>query len=395
VNSDIGRKGEVILGQDRTDCLSIILLGVSAKLVDEGGKVGDALEPKSATGFSVDLIRFIAIIGIILVHTSGYPYPIPGPGISTTDIVYWFTTDVYNTLGTVGVPLFVMLTGALLLDPNKADEPLRVFYKKRFNRIAWPFFFWTVVYFVWDFSVRTKPLTLFNVEQGLLTGAYPHLWYLYLLMGLYAVTPIVRILLKHIDRKLFTYLLILWFVGTVFTPFVHTFTNFTYNPVSFVLFDWIGYFLLGIYLLNSNFKRQTAYLFAAVGLLGATIGDWLLTATVGEHITGYLHNYMSATMIVGSAGLFLFLTTVKATVFENKPQTNRVIHWISQNTMPIYLIHMIILETLTIQVMGIYLNTITYNPIIDIPIFTLLVFSVSAALVYGLKKLPGISKVIG
>ncbi len=360
-----------------------------------GANVGDTLEPKPAAGYSVDLIRFVAIFGIILVHTSGYPYPIPGPGITATDVVYWFTTDIYNTLGTVGVPLFVMLTGALLLDPVKADEPLKDFYKKRFNRIAWPFFFWTLFYFAWDFSVRAKPLTLFNVGQGLLTGAYPHLWYIYLLMGLYAVTPILRILLKHIDRKLFTYLLILWFAGTVFTPFIHTFTNFTYDPVSFMFFDWIGYFLLGIYLLQSNFRRQTGYVFAAVGLLGAIIGDWLLTATFGEQFTGYLHNYMSITMIVGSAGLFFLLTTVKASVFSSRPKVNRVLHWVSQNTLPIYLIHMIVLEVLTMQVFGVYLNTLTYNPLIDIPVFTLLVFSVSAGLVFVLKRIPGAAKVIG
>jgi surface polysaccharide O-acyltransferase-like enzyme len=360
-----------------------------------GETVGDSLEPKPAANYSVDLIRFIAIIGIILVHTSGYPYPIPGPGITSTDIVYWFTTDVYNALGTVGVPLFVMLTGALLLDPVKANESLKVFYKKRFDRIAWPFVFWTVFYFAWDFSVRAEPLTLFNVGQGLLTGAYPHLWYIYLLMGLYAVTPILRILLKHLDRRLFTYLLLLWFAGTVLTPFIHTFTNFTYDPVTFVFFDWVGYFLLGIYLLGSNFKRQTGYLFAAVGILGATIGDWLLTATAGEHFTGYLHNYMSATMIVGSAGLFLLLITVRASAFDVYPRVNRVVHWVSQNTLPIYLIHMIVLEALTTQVFGVYLNTLTYNPLIDIPLYTLLVFSVSAAIVFGLKRIPGAAKIIG
>ena len=53
------------------------------------------------------------------------------PGITSMDIVNWFTSDVYNALGMVGVPLFVMLTGVLLLNPAKAEEPLGVFYKKK------------------------------------------------------------------------------------------------------------------------------------------------------------------------------------------------------------------------------------------------------------------------
>jgi surface polysaccharide O-acyltransferase-like enzyme len=55
------------------------------------------------------------------------------------DVFNWFTVNVYDVLGMVGVPLFVMLSGALLLNPNKAEEPLSVFYRKRLNRIALPF----------------------------------------------------------------------------------------------------------------------------------------------------------------------------------------------------------------------------------------------------------------
>jgi len=134
------------------------------------------------------------------------------------NIVNWFSADVYATFGMVGVPLFVMLTGALLLNPVKADEPLRVFYKKRWDRLGIPFIFWALIYFVWTFDVRGKPFTLFNIGQGLVSGSYSHLWYLYLLIGLYSVTPILRVLVKHLNRKLFTYLMILWFAGTVKTP---------------------------------------------------------------------------------------------------------------------------------------------------------------------------------
>ncbi len=349
----------------------------------------------AAVNFSVDLIRFIAIVLIILVHASGFPYRIPGPGITSMDVVNWFTANAYDALGMVGVPLFVMLTGALLLDPVKAEEPLRVFYKKRFNRIAWPFVFWTVVYFAWSFSVRAQPLTLFNIGQGLIAGSYAHLWYLYLLMGLYAVTPILRVLVKHLNRRLFTYLILLWLAGTVITPFIHTFTGFAFNPVVFVFFDWVGYFLLGLYLLNANLRRSTAYLLAAVGLLGAIVGDWLVTASTGEQYIGYFHNYMSATMIIGASAVFFLLTTVPPNQIASHARANRVIHWVSQNTLPIYLIHMMVIETLTVGFFGVYFNTLTYLPLVDVPVFTFIVFGVSAALVYGLKKLPGVKKLIG
>lgn len=330
-----------------------------------------------------------------MLHASGFPYRFLNSTISTMDIVNWFSADVYAAFGYVGVPLFVMLTGALLLDPVKANEPLRVFYKKRFNRIGIPLIFWSLVYFAWAFNVRGMPFTLFNVEQGLLTGAYAHLWYLYLLIGLYSVTPILRVLVKHLNRKLFSYLLILWFAGTVITPFIHTFTDFSFNPVMFVFFDWVGYFLLGIYLLNAKIRHSIAYAVAVLGLLGAILGDWAVTAIAGEQYTGYFHNYMSYNIILGSAAIFFILISVQPSRITSHTKLNRAIHWVSQNTLPIYLIHMIVLETLSLGIIGYTFNALTLNPIVDVPIFTAIVFAVSAALVYALKKIPYVTKLIG
>jgi surface polysaccharide O-acyltransferase-like enzyme len=354
------------------------------------------METKPATvNFPVDLIRCTAIVLIILVHTSGFPYQFYNPNISGIDIANWFGTNVYDAIGMLGLPLFVMLSGALLLTRDKADEPLRVFYKKRLDRIAVPFIFWTIVYFIFSFTVIGKPLSLYNVAQGLLGGSYYHLWYLYVLMGLYAVTPIMRVLVKHLNRRLFSYLLILWFAGTVITPFIHTFTTFNFNPVMFVFFDWIGYFLLGIYLLSAHFSRKTGITIAVLGLLGTVVGDWVVTGTAGQQFTGYFHNYMSATTIVASAAVFILLLSATPTRLQSQGKISRVMHWVSQNTMGIYLIHIIVLVALTYRVFGIFLNSLTYLPLIDVPIYTALVFVISAVLVFALKKIPYVKKLIG
>lgn len=348
-----------------------------------------------AVNFPVDLIRCVAIVLIIVVHTSGFPYQFYNANITDMDILNWFTTNVYDAVGMVGVPLFVMLSGALLLTPEKADEPLRVFYKKRFDRIALPFIFWTIVYFIWSFTVIGKPFSLYNIEQGLLGGSYYHLWYIYVLMGLYAVTPMMRVLVKHLSRSLFSFLLILWFAGTVITPFIHTFTTFDFNPVMFVFLDWIGYFLLGIYLLSANFSRRIAITTAVLGIMGTVVGDWVITGTAGQQYTGYFHNYMSATTIIGSAAIFFLLLSAKPTNLQSHGKVSSVIHWISQNTFGIYLIHIIVLSALTNRVFGVFLNSLTYTPLIDVPIYTTLVFTISAALVFVLKKIPYVKNLIG
>ena len=228
--------------------------------------------PKPSTmPFSVDFVRTVAILMVIFVHASSFPYSIPGE-ITPLVMVNWFTSDVYGAIGYLGVPIFVMLSGALLLNPQKADEPLRAFYKKRFNRIGLPLIFWTIIFFAWNYVVHNQPLTLFNIQQGLLTGSYPIMWFLYMLAGLYLATPFLRVLTKHIDRKKFTILITLWFIGAVIAPIIHTFTLFDYNPVMFVFSDWAGYFLLGAFLIQSKIHRAVVYPVLAFGFFVAVAG---------------------------------------------------------------------------------------------------------------------------
>lgn len=344
--------------------------------------------------YPVDLIRTIAILMVILVHASFFPYKIPSE-ITSTVIINWFTADVYGAIGYLGVPLFVMLSGALLLNPAKADESMGEFFKKRFHRIGLPLVFWTAVYFIWSFTVYDKPVTLFNIGQGLISGSYPILWFLYLLVGLYAVTPILRILVKHIDRNKFTLLIALWFAGTISVPIIHTFTNLSFNPVMFVFTDWVGFFLLGIYLVNTKIHSAVAYLGLAFGLLVAIFGEWFLTAAMGEQATGYFHGYLSFNMIIASAALFLILISIpKSRIDSGNATVNRLIHWIEQNTLPLYLVHVIVLETLHLGLLG-FSFPYTNNLLIDVPLIALVTFVLSAAIIYPLKKITCVAKLIG
>ena len=79
---------------------------------------------------------------------------LPNPKMNSLEIIRWNAVNVYQTLGSTGVPLFVMLAGALLLQPSKLGEPIGVFLKKRWARIGLPFFFWGAAYFAWDFLIE-------------------------------------------------------------------------------------------------------------------------------------------------------------------------------------------------------------------------------------------------
>jgi surface polysaccharide O-acyltransferase-like enzyme len=130
----------------------------------------------------VDLIRTVAIILVILLHAATEVNPAVN-FMSPQGVQLWWASNVYNSISRTAVPLFIMLTGALLLQPTKAEEPLRVFFKKRWNRIGIPVLFWGAIFFAWDFFVKGQPATVNFVLQGLLVGPYVHFWYVYLLIG--------------------------------------------------------------------------------------------------------------------------------------------------------------------------------------------------------------------
>ncbi len=296
----------------------------------------------------------------------------------------------------MGVPLFVMLSGALLLDAAKADEPMRVFYKKRFIRIGLPMIFWTIIYFAWSTFLSEQPLTSVDVLKGVLVGSSGHLWFLYLLVGLYMVTPFLRIIVKHMDRNKFRYLLLIWLVGNVAVPFINQFAPFGYNPVMFVITGWVGYYLLGAYLVQTKVKRWKAALGLAAGLVSTIIGAWLLSAAVGVQYVKYFHESLNLTLIIASASMFLLLTAIPKTKIENlNPTLKTALHWISQNTLPIYIFHIIIMQTLEFGYLGITLNQGTLNPIIEIPLLAVIVFFLTVIIIYPFKKIPYLKHAIG
>ena len=354
----------------------------------------DLQSKQAKVNYPVDLIRTIAIGMVILVHASVFPYKIPGE-ITPTVMVNWFTADIFGAIGYLGVPLFVMLSGALLLNPAKVDEPMGEFFRKRFNRIGLPLIFWTVVYFIWSFTVWEKPVTLFNIGQGLISGSYPILWFLYLLVGLYLITPILRTLVKHIDRNQFKLLLAMWFIGTISVPLIHNFTNFNFNPLMFVITDWVGFFLLGIYLTETKIHSTIAYIGLIFGLLVAILGDWFLTASMGEQFTGYFHGYLSFNMIIASAALFLILIRIPySSIDSGNNAINRLIKWIEHNTLPIYLVHIIVIESLQLGLLG-FSFPYTNNLLVDAPLLALVTFVLTATIVYPLKKIPFVMRLIG
>ncbi len=258
--------------------------------------------------------------------------------------------------------------------------------------------FWGVAYFAWDFLVEHQAFTSSTIIQGILTGPYYHFWYLYVLVGLYILTPIFRIVVAHADQKTIKYLVILWFLGLAVIPFVGLLTTYHLDSNILTITGYVGYFVLGVYLLTVRMRRSTLFIFMSLGLALTAVGTYLLAATVGGGEMYFFQQYLSPTMILASVMLFLLLNTIQAPSNQIETRHSKI-SWllcrISQNTLAIYLFHVMILETLQKGYLGFTISGNTLNSIIGVPLITVVTIFICLGVIIPLKKIPVLKKIIG
>ncbi len=362
---------------------------------------GPKLYPKNGDiSIPVDLIRTVAIVLVILLHAAIEPN-LTVDFMSPQGVQLWWTSHAYEAFSITCVPLFVMLTGALLLQPSKVDEPIRVFLKKRWNRIGIPILFWAAAYFVWRFFVRGETFNLNSILQGLLAGPYFHFWFLYLLVGLYLLTPILRVIVAHADLRIIKYFLFIWFLGTGIIPLLTLYSTISpqtmwFKQTVFVLTGMVGYFILGAYVTKLKLRSSILFLCLVLGSVWTIIGTYFLVGTIGETYSQFFLDASSISVIISSVALFLMLVSVSTQTVENRfPKGNRTLKLISQNILPIYLFHVMVLETLQKGYLGFKISVATMNPIIEIPLITTVTVLICLAIILPLKKIPKLKKIIG
>jgi surface polysaccharide O-acyltransferase-like enzyme len=354
------------------------------------------LDPKDGKlSLPVDFIRTFAILLVIIFHAATESIPIANQ-TSPEGVTLWWTVTIYESVARPAVSLFVMLSGALLLQPSKLGEPLGVFFKKRLNRIALPFLFWGVAYFAWRFFVHGEALSTDSILQGVLTGPYFHFWFLYVLVGLYLITPVLRVVVAYVDRKTFRFFLILWFLGTAIVPLLGLFGAYRLNSNVFIVTGWIGYFLLGAYSLKVRVRSVVLFALVVLGLAWTIIGIYAVVGTVGEEFSHFFYDAYSFGMIGTSVALFLLLLAFPSNLVEERfPRGKRVLHLISQNTLPIYLFHVMVLEAIQKGFFGFQISLATMNPVLEVPLITAVTLFICLGILYPLKKIPLVKKLIG
>lgn len=261
--------------------------------------------------------------------------------------------------------------------------------------------FWSVVYLVWAFFVSKAPVTLENALDGLMyslfSGAYYHFWFIYLIVGLYLLTPILRVIVAYNNPKIIWYFVILWFINVAVFPLIEFVTGYSLHDSLFVLSGFVGYFVLGTYLQRIQLRSSFLYGLFFLSLIFTIASTWIVTFHYpSEGQTYFFFEYLSLNVIIESTILFIILSRLNVNWKRGLSSiVYPVIGVIGKNTLPIYLLHIIVMETLQRGYLGFKLSITTINPFIGIPLIALITLLATLVLVLIMKKIPLLKRVIG
>lgn len=326
----------------------------------------------------ISALRVMATFLVILIHAStGYLNQFSAYAFD------WNYANVLNSFSRFCVPLFVMISGALLL-PKK--EETTTFYQKRMSKILWPFLFWIVIYLVYyfyrytNFEVLPAQRVLEVCIDKVLHGPSAHLWFLYMIVGLYLAIPFLRLIVQAAtDRDLILFI-ILWLASLLLANK----SLYSYVPkIDLTFFSgYIGYLVLGYYLSTRQLRIGWPVCLLAFVILGlcALGGTWLLSHNA-QRFSPALYNYLGINNALMASCLFLAFQKI---ITQPLP---RWIQAVDLHSFGIYLVHILVLNYL--------------HPLIElstawkIPAASLLTLAISFAIIYILRKVPYLGLVSG
>lgn len=162
---------------------------------------------------------------------------------------------MFSEFARFGVPVFLMLSGALLLN---RDIEIKSFFKRKVPRIAYPFIFYFIVFAIISFLLnREFSYTIFTYN-----------WYFWLILGVYLSVPIINKFIQHASESELEYFVVVFVLAAIFYQVTLIFGIQHYFDLNFFVAP-IGYLVLGYYLSIKDFKidsKKLAVLMAVIFL---------------------------------------------------------------------------------------------------------------------------------
>ena len=201
----------------------------------------------------LELIRAIAIACVVYIHTASLIVN----NLTKVDYGSWFVLTFIDALVRWCVPVFIMVSGSLLLQKS---EPHLQFVKKRLGRIGLPLLIWLPLYWL-TVALFNPPLPNIKslIQSVLYEQPYLHFYFLFVMLQLAILTPWLRSVVRSLShRSLALLIILLIYIGIAYQSKT--------TSLFYLFIPYLGYYLYGYFARNLTFERR-AFKLIAVGMI--------------------------------------------------------------------------------------------------------------------------------
>ena len=337
-----------------------------------------------------DILKCLCCVFVIVIHTASQ-------SMSSLYLYSfnWFSATFWGSLCRPAVPVFLMVSGALLFDPARKMSLWRI-YEHYFLRILLCLLFWAFMYELyyiagyWILYRQFDPAWFLDaVKNVLLFKHHFHLYYLQILLIFYLFLPLMRVFVANAERSVIRYMLIVWFVLGIVLPCLYQ-----YQPLSDIsgipgeyplsmTYASLGYGLMGWYLKTAGIQRKDFRRYGPLFLAGFAI-VYGMTVALSLAQGGLNEDFLGgftpgvALMAIGLYG------SVTALFGGRDAGTMPKVVWFSKASFCIYLVHHFFVMLLLTYFYFAY----KYCCLLVIPLEAAVVLGLSLLTYLLLRKIP-------
>ncbi len=288
--------------------------------------------------FDYDLLRVLSMFGVIYLHTAA------GALRTLDNAVLWNFSNLLVAVCTPAVPLFFMMSGALLLKEDKTAD-LGFLFRRRLPKILVPYLAWTALVLLYQAVSGSPHEALISLSRLLNNGVAVPYWFIYALVPMYLLSPLLKRMTDGLSKAHWHYMMALWVLLTLGLFTIRLFTPSTNWELVFtehwtlnvnMVGGYLGYFLLGAYLdrlerlPSKGALAALAAAMVALSILG-TRWDTYARGYYSDRFTNYLTLF---TMLLSSA--FFLLAKV---CLRDRKEKGRLLPCLAGISFGVYLIH--------------------------------------------------------
>jgi len=335
----------------------------------------------------LDSLRALAIVGVIIIHITT---PVVKMSYGT-NMLYWWIGNIIDSAVRFAVPVFLMLSGATMLDKS---YNIGKFYKKRIIRVLVPFLFWMIVYWIfrwYSLPAQLKPygfahITDWAVNLFLTVGVSKHFWYIYMILFLYLFVPLFALFVRNMSSSMILFLLGAWvllcYISNSLPINMYTWSGDYFSKI-YGYFLYSGYMFLGFFIykytyVSRNIRLTCGILFFITILISGFV-TYFDSQKDGKLNTA-VYSYLNPNSMIQSFVIFLWLKNI---IIRNKIMQH-VQKIISNYSYGIYLVHILVIDVL-------FQHKILWtmaHPLLSLPLLFFLTLTASFFIIYILRKIP-------